>query len=550
MAAASGKTRCLYDILCVERSADEGEIKKAYRKQAIKWHPDKNRENREEAERTFKEIQNAYEVLSDPHERSWYDNHRDAILRSGERHQAGGSGGGGGEGEAPEDYVDLYAYFSSSCYKGYDNSKQGFYSVYTGVFDELSESECSRCESKGKDYDAPPSFGNSLSDWADVKLFYDYWSNFCTERDFGWKEPYNLASAPNRKVRRLMEEENKKVKKQAKREFNDLVRDLVAFVKKRDKRVTERQKEEAERKAQKKKELDERRRLEKEERIRKAQQFDDSAFVDQEDIVYEEEGFEEEEEKKKKKEEVQGFYCVVCSKRFKSEKQFRNHEKSKKHLQKVEEMRRFLEEEERAAAQAKEEEVSSQEEEDDDDDADVSGEVQDVNALNRDASSSESSEEESEEDEDAILARMAQKKNVVVEPSSSESEEEEEDEDAILARMTQKMNVAESSSSEGEDEETELLKVEESKARKATSNTTARVEAASEPKDGGNNVKSPKGKKNKTQLRKERKMAQKKMEEEKKEASLKCSTCGETFASRNKLFAHIKKTKHAALKYR
>ena len=43
-----------------------------------------------------------------------------------------------------------------------------------------------------------------------------------------------------------------------------------------------------------------------------------------------------------------GAYCVVCSKRFKSEKQLRNHEKSKKHRQKLQEMRRFLEEEERA----------------------------------------------------------------------------------------------------------------------------------------------------------------------------------------------------------
>ena len=67
-------------------------------------------------------------MLSDPHERKWYDNHREAILRSGDRHQAGASGGGGG-GEAPEDEVepeDLYAYFSASCYKGFGNGKEGF----------------------------------------------------------------------------------------------------------------------------------------------------------------------------------------------------------------------------------------------------------------------------------------------------------------------------------------------------------------------------------------------------------------------------------------
>ncbi len=179
--------RCLYDILGLEdRNADETEIKKAYRKQAIKWHPDKNRENREEAEKTFKEIQNAYEVLSDPHERAWYDSHREAILRSGSRHQAGGSGGGeGAEGQPPEDEaMDLYAYFSSSCYKGFDNSREGFYAVYTACFDALSEVERSRTEAKGKDYAAPPSFGDSMSEWADVKGFYDFWNNFCTERTY------------------------------------------------------------------------------------------------------------------------------------------------------------------------------------------------------------------------------------------------------------------------------------------------------------------------------------------------------------------------------
>ena len=49
-------TRCLYEILEVERDADDGAIKKAYRKQAIKWHPDKNRDNKEEAEKVFKEV--------------------------------------------------------------------------------------------------------------------------------------------------------------------------------------------------------------------------------------------------------------------------------------------------------------------------------------------------------------------------------------------------------------------------------------------------------------------------------------------------------------
>jgi DnaJ-class molecular chaperone len=63
-----------YDILGISKDADETEIKKAYRKLAIKWHPDKNPENKEEAEEKFKEISDAYSILSDPNKRNTYDN--------------------------------------------------------------------------------------------------------------------------------------------------------------------------------------------------------------------------------------------------------------------------------------------------------------------------------------------------------------------------------------------------------------------------------------------------------------------------------------------
>ncbi len=80
-----------YDILGVSRDASEDEIKKAYRKQAIEWHPDKHQgDDKEVAEKRFKEINEAYQVLSDKERRSAYD-------RFG--HQAfspGGVGGGAG----------------------------------------------------------------------------------------------------------------------------------------------------------------------------------------------------------------------------------------------------------------------------------------------------------------------------------------------------------------------------------------------------------------------------------------------------------------------
>ena len=62
-----------YKILGVKKDATEGEIRKAYRKLALKWHPDKNPNNREEAEEKFKKINEAYSVLSDKKKRNQYD---------------------------------------------------------------------------------------------------------------------------------------------------------------------------------------------------------------------------------------------------------------------------------------------------------------------------------------------------------------------------------------------------------------------------------------------------------------------------------------------
>ncbi len=82
-----------YSILGVSRSASDDELKKAYRKLALKYHPDKNKAAG--AEEKFKEIGEAYDVLSDPKKRQVYD-------QFGEEGLKGGAGSGGGGGINPE----------------------------------------------------------------------------------------------------------------------------------------------------------------------------------------------------------------------------------------------------------------------------------------------------------------------------------------------------------------------------------------------------------------------------------------------------------------
>ncbi|MBD3379522.1 MAG: molecular chaperone DnaJ [Candidatus Omnitrophica bacterium] len=76
-----------YELLGVSREATDGELKKAYRKLAVKYHPDKNPGNKE-AEEKFKEISHAYEILSSPEKRSRYDRFGEAAFQGG-----GGFGG-------------------------------------------------------------------------------------------------------------------------------------------------------------------------------------------------------------------------------------------------------------------------------------------------------------------------------------------------------------------------------------------------------------------------------------------------------------------------
>jgi len=90
-----------YKLLGVDRNASDAEIKKSYRRMAMKFHPDRNKDNPEEAEAKFKQIKEAYEVLSDPKKRSAYDQFGHAGVD-----QSRGAGGFGGFGA--ESFSDVF----------------------------------------------------------------------------------------------------------------------------------------------------------------------------------------------------------------------------------------------------------------------------------------------------------------------------------------------------------------------------------------------------------------------------------------------------------
>jgi len=105
-----------YDLLGVSpEQANEASLKKAYRKLALKWHPDKNPDNRENAEAMFKKISVAYDVLSDPEKKATYDRFGKDGLSGGGSGSRGpqfeGFGGHGGHGFEFRSADDIFRTF-------------------------------------------------------------------------------------------------------------------------------------------------------------------------------------------------------------------------------------------------------------------------------------------------------------------------------------------------------------------------------------------------------------------------------------------------------
>jgi len=144
------KETAYYDLLCVKPTANNDELKKAYRKLALKYHPDKNPN---EGER-FKNISQAYEVLSNPEKRKLYDQAGEQGIKEG------GTGGGGGGFSSPMDIFDMF--FGGGMGRGRGREKKvkdvihqmsvSLEELYNGTLRKLALQKhviCSKCEGQG-----------------------------------------------------------------------------------------------------------------------------------------------------------------------------------------------------------------------------------------------------------------------------------------------------------------------------------------------------------------------------------------------------------------
>ena len=317
-----------YDLLNVSRQATDDEIKRAYRKKALELHPDRNYGKEEDATELFSAIQAAYEVLSDPQERAWYDSHEGEILR--------GDDGTDAREEhyehnvrvtTADDILRMIRKFHGGIQ--YTDAPSGFYGFLRETFGGLAREEQQAADWENVDVIDYPSFGHKDDEYDDVvKNFYAVWSSFSTKKTFAWKDHYRLSDAPDRRVRRLMEKENKRLREEGVREFNDAVRSLIMFVRKRDPRYVPSTQTEADRqKALREAAAAQAARARAANEIKMHQEIPEWATArDPEDVIEESDEDEQEEEH---------FECVACHKTFKSEKQWNAHEKSKKHQKAV-----------------------------------------------------------------------------------------------------------------------------------------------------------------------------------------------------------------------
>lgn len=218
----------------------------------------------------------------------------------------------------------------------FTDGPNGFYGSLRDTFANLAKEEDAACDWEGLEPVDYPDFGSAEDEYEDdVKIFYRVWINFSTKKTFSWRDAYRASDAPDRATRRLIEKENKRLREEGIREFNDAVRSLVTFVRKRDPRYTPNSQTEADRQKILRDAA-----AAQAARSRAANQakFEKHVVPD-----WAQTGQQEDEDYSDSEESVvEHIECVVCGKIFKSEKQYEAHEKSKKHIKAVQQLQRDM----------------------------------------------------------------------------------------------------------------------------------------------------------------------------------------------------------------
>jgi DnaJ family protein A protein 5 len=504
-----------YDLLGVARQATEDEIKKAYRRKALELHPDRNFGDEEAATKTFAEVQAAYEVLSDPQERAWYDSHETAILRGDDPADGAAPSYDNVKITTADDLARLVRKFNSNV--EFSDSPSGFFGFVRDTFDQLAKEEEIAASWEDVEANEYPTFGHKDDEYNDVvKQFYAAWASFATVKSFSWTDKYRLSEAPDRWYRRRMEQENARIRQDAKREFNDAVRSLVAFIRKRDPRYVPNTQSEQERQQTLREAA-----IAQANRARAANAAKLNDDIPEWTKVGERDELEGNLEEEEEEEPQEVLECVACNKIFKSENQWEAHEKSKKHQKAVRALQHKMRKENRHL-DLEDEGIGSDEDF-------VLEEGDEIHDETTETGPLEGEDEAPEQDGQTTAA------NEDVHDTPNDTKHERDSKETSAENEVRDNGALEDEDSANED----YASLETIQARmKAT---------ALEDADDDWKAQSSKPKMGKAAQKRAKKAAASAAAQT-VESTNQCEVCNQTFSSRSTLFKHIKDEGHAALK--
>lgn len=191
-----------------------------------------------------------------------------------------------------------------------------------------------------------PPFGYSTWPWVpatkdgdSARAFYNAWTNFSSNKDFVWKDQWNINEAPDRRVRRLMEKDNKKARDDARKEYNDTIRSLAKFIRKRDPRYKAFLAQQATAAAN-------RTASGTPTGTSTPKKPPSGVYVEQEWQKLDIRGLDVDLEwAAAEGDDPEEWECVACGKTFRSEAAWDSHERSKKHMKEIERLRREMQNE-------------------------------------------------------------------------------------------------------------------------------------------------------------------------------------------------------------